>query len=63
MITFQIDNALFMVYKVYGVYTGTVLIDDKKYTLKNSYVLPEEATNELKDMYYKTKGMCIGKLE
>lgn len=63
MISFQIDNALFMVYKVYGVYTGTVLIGDKKFTLKQSYVLAEEATEELKNMYYKTKGICIGKLE
>jgi hypothetical protein len=63
MITFQIDNAFFMVYKTYGVYVGTVLIGFKKYTLKHSYVLAEEAADELKNVYYKVKGKYAEKLK
>lgn len=51
MITFEINDIIFMVYQIYGVYTGTVLTPNRKYVLPFCYVLPTEAEAELIKLY------------
>lgn len=51
MITFEINNDIFMVYQVYGVYTGVILTRKSKHILPFCYVLESEAEAELIKLY------------